>query len=486
MGLSIPNLVSWENTMRNRTRCSALLTAALLVLVGAASAQKMVQITKNGTFQNDQWPVLSKDGYYLAFVGERNYTYEIFSADTQSLKPTQLTSGAKVDAPWALAMNGDGTWVGFIGAKNVWLQSRMGGAPKQVTNFSGTLGAAAFGISMSDDAKLLAFTTYDSATKIYDFQVVDTTTSSLVNISKSTTASDWCTGWISGDGKKVVFTAQAGNPGGQVWTANVDGTGVKKIASFSTGQALFPRLDERATIAAFESDASGVFEIYTVRTDGTGLTNVSQNSGGADRRVWLSADGERIAWKSRRNANSDVYMAFPDGTGLRQLTSFGGVHPDNPNDALTISGDGTLVVFCSRYNVNGGNPEADWELYLWRDGITRLGQVLPGAKFALVVEDPATPGAAYLLRAAFGRSPGFLLPGVGNVPLNPDALFWLSGAAPSIFQNFAGVLDANGVAKADVVLPNNPSLKGFHFYASGVSVNGSTVKIFNPIRLEIE
>jgi len=46
-------------------------------------------------------------------------------------------------------------------------------------------------------------------------------------------------------------------------------------------------------------------------------------------------------------------------------------------------------------------------------------------------------------------------------------------APPGIFQNYAGVLDAQGQAKAAIKIPNLPSLKGIRIYTAFVTLQAT-------------
>ena len=289
---------------------------------------------------------------------------------------------------------------------------------------------------------------------------------------------------ISGDGKLVAFSANRGNVADQIWLANSDGTNIRQLTKFASGNAFYPKLDYHGKICTFESNQSGQYEIYTIYTDGTGLTDVSQNPGGTDRRSWLSADGDRVTWKSTRSSGSDIYMAYPDGTGLRQISPFGNVSPSTTNSSHCLNRDGTVAVIASPFDYQGGNPERDYEIYVWKDAFTRAGLATPGATITLTMEDQSRPGAVYLVRCAFSRSPGIPIGGK-TVPITPDALFWLSGLAPTIFQNFQGTLNGQGLATAAVAIPNAPALVGIAFYSTFVTANPA-IEVYNPLRVEIQ
>ncbi len=461
----------------------AMLLAA--ALAGAVSAQRSTQVTMNGGTQNDYYPVLSDDGSWLAWVGEVNFAFEVFSTQTATPSPKQLTTGGAATIPYALAMSGDGRVLAFISGQQVWIIPTGGGTAQPISTLSGTKRANT-GLTLSRDGRYIGYTTFDTANNRYDFEVLDINTGQQVNVSNAT--GGFVTGCVSGDGTKVAFVRRDAANVDQVWLANIDGSSATTLTAFTRGAIQYPRLDRDATICAFEGTGTGEEEIYTVRTDGTNLVNASMWPNGRDRRVWLSSDGQRIAWKSRRgntNTSDNLYVAHFDGSGLRPATTGLGLTVGSPNDSLTINGDGTVLAYAHRYNVGGGNPQADHEVWLWRDGLTRSGTPKNGQSIALVLDDPARPSVPYAVRCAFARAPGIPLPGAGTVPLAPDALFFLSGSLPGVFQAMDGVLDGSGTATATVAIPAASGLVGVRFWAGAIALT-APIHIYDSLRIEIE
>lgn len=96
-------------------------------------------------------------------------------------------------------------------------------------------------------------------------------------------------------------------------------------------------------------------------------------------------------------------------------------------------------------------------------------RILRGQTLPLPLSLPTRPGSIYVLAASTATTPGLSLPGLGTLPLKPDALFSLSlGQNNGLFRNFAGLLDAQGHATPRLSLPNQTSLRGIHFYLSGL------------------
>jgi len=101
------------------------------------------------------------------------------------------------------------------------------------------------------------------------------------------------------------------------------------------------------------------------------------------------------------------------------------------------------------------------------------GLPVPGGVVALSLSSFADAGLPYQLGSSFGNGP---IP-IDNrrLELSPDPLLILSvaGAAPGVFQNYAGVLDSQGRAAAKLAIPNIPVLKGLRIYTAFVTLKAS-------------
>ena len=192
----------------------------------------------------------------------------------------------------------------------------------------------------------------------------------------------------------------------------------------------------------------------------------------------------KIPTSSRSDHSADP-RSHPDGTGLRKISPFGDIQPGLTNKSHALNGDGTVALIASSVDYKGGNPEKDYEIFMFRDALTQTGQATPGATVVYNLEAPTEGGAAYLVRCAFSRSPGIPVPGVGTVPITPDDLFWLSGQAPTIFKNFGGVLTSQGKGAAAVAIPGIPGLTGISYYTTFITV-AAAARIYNPVLTQIQ
>jgi len=134
----------------------------------------------------------------------------------------------------------------------------------------------------------------------------------------------------------------------------------------------------------------------------------------------------------------------------------------------------TVITFISMPAV----PTSQWyisglEIYGSR-AMTCNGQGGPGATIHLDLQSRNTRAirAAYQIACSFGRRPGMRLSNGQWLHLNlPDSLFLLTAQnlAPTIFQNFAGVLNGFGSARAVIKLPKSfPANTGLTVFCAGV------------------
>ena len=104
--------------------------------------------------------------------------------------------------------------------------------------------------------------------------------------------------------------------------------------------------------------------------------------------------------------------------------------------------------------------------------LTVTGSPMAGSTSTVQVTAPHHPHATYLLGVARSALQG-VSTGIGVVPLDEDDLFGMVPLFPSVFQDFYGVLDHQGSASAQLVIPNTPVVSGWSFIISGVTVDAT-------------
>lgn len=471
--------------MRSTVRytIAAMAVAMLAAPVAAQMPGSVVQLTMTGGATEDTVPTMNADGTVIAWYRTSAATgFDLYVAIAPSYTPQPLATSVATLPVWP-ELSADGSTIAFTDGTDVLVVPTAGGPPKNVTNFTSGSSVELFtDLSISDDGRFVCFV--QRVGGIPDAAVVDTTTSTIRNVSNNTTA-DIVTAAISGDGNTVVFTAKRGGANEAIWAS--DFNTIVKVRDIAPALPDMLALDRTGTRCAYEIVGGGDTEIWSVRIDGTGNTNVSQNPGGADRRVVYVGNGDRIAWKSARtnqNTQADVYIAYPDGTNRRNASNVGDMNPSILNTEFAVDGDGTRVAFATRTDLMSGNPEGDSDLYFWTDALTQVGRATPGATVNLLLHEPTAAGLPYAVRTAFARAPGIPLPGAATVPLAADALFFLSGQLPTVFQGYQGTLSATGRANAAIAIPNAAPLIGLDLYSAFVAI-GSSILVSNSVKTSI-
>ena len=108
----------------------------------------------------------------------------------------------------------------------------------------------------------------------------------------------------------------------------------------------------------------------------------------------------------------------------------------------------------------------------WKE-LVGSGSSAPGGQVNLSLTATGDAGLVYQLGSSFGNGP--IMIDTRRLELSPDPLLFLSvsGAAPWVFQNYSGVLDAQGQAMAAIQIPNLPALKNLRIYTAFVTLTAS-------------
>jgi len=154
-----------------------------------------------------------------------------------------------------------------------------------------------------------------------------------------------------------------------IYTANIDGSGIKRITNFGvyTAEGVLSPDGKRIV---FTSLKDGDLDIYTMNVDGTDIRRLT-NTPGYDGGPWWSPDGTQIIYRANhpteekdlkdyrdllalrlvRPSKVELWVMNADGSGRRQVTHLGGA-----NFGPSWTPDGKAIIFASNYqNPRGGN-----------------------------------------------------------------------------------------------------------------------------------
>ena len=141
----------------------------------------------------------------------------------------------------------------------------------------------------------------------------------------------------SPDGRKLAFErGRIDNGSKDIWTINVDGTGLANLTAGAAGNDYQPAWSPNGTQIAFITRRGTTEDLWIMNADGSAprMLDVKANAP-----AW-SPDGKKIAYGSFKSGRFQVYVINPDGTGSKNLTmsNFGDSNP-------LWSPDGTKILF---------------------------------------------------------------------------------------------------------------------------------------------
>ena len=169
----------------------------------------------------------------------------------------------------------------------------------------------------------------------------------------------------SPDGTKFALqcTCPPGLPGYGLWITEADGTNRTQVTTAQSDNSpeWSPDGDKLAFGRSYTDEVGHDHsEIYTVNVDGTGLTKLTNDPGGfatfpAVTPTW-SPDGERIMFRAGIYDDNGLWVVNADGTGLRKVTSGGGGDP-------VWSPDGSRVAFARFRQIGLMNADGTGEMW---------------------------------------------------------------------------------------------------------------------------
>ncbi|HSX41531.1 MAG TPA: DUF5050 domain-containing protein [Candidatus Saccharimonadales bacterium] len=255
-----------------------------------ADGSNQTRLTNNSA--QDENPAWLPDGTKLVFVSQRDGNREIYVMNADGSNPARLTNAAGFD--YSPAWSPDGTKISFNSDRDstyqIYTMNADGSNPTKITNGASSKGYA----SWSPDGNKIAF--YGDTGASTDIFVANTDGSNPINITNSVTQEDSTA--FSPDGKKIVSTIYSANYSrGDVYSMNIDGTGLTQLASggsFSESYSSQPfqplpytltANDDGTTTSTISSDKDYSNTDYTVANNETlildgKLGNVTVQSGG--------------------------------------------------------------------------------------------------------------------------------------------------------------------------------------------------------------
>jgi Tol biopolymer transport system component len=124
----------------------------------------------------------------------------------------------------------------------------------------------------------------------------------------------------SPDGKKLVFDAPTKGSDGDLFIANIDGTGRRRLTSTPALEQPAGWSPDGTKILFTRYTASGSTEIAVLRVDGSGLRKVATLHGSEAAAAAWSPDGSRILFTDQPGPYAQVFVMNVDGSHRQNIS----------------------------------------------------------------------------------------------------------------------------------------------------------------------
>jgi TolB protein len=178
-----------------------------------------------------------------------------------------------------------------------------------------------------------------------DIYVMKADGTSVKRVTSGSRSGDAAPHW-SPDGRKLVFTRSTrredGSADADIFKVNLDGTGLKRIAS-SPLNDVSPAWGPTGRRIVFVSERDNVdYEVFSVRSDGTGLKRLTRNRVDDESPDWSPGGGQIVfsRYTSAEDGSVQIFKMNRDGSEQLQLTT-----GDLPNWFPVWVPDGRSILF---------------------------------------------------------------------------------------------------------------------------------------------
>jgi len=245
----------------------------------------------------------------------------------------------------------------------------------------------------------------------------------------------------------------------------------------------------------FRSSHPGNYKTFQVRmalTSATALTNNFANNLGPSPVTVMNRPAFNWAWVPDKWVDFGLDSKFGyDGSSnlVIEIRYTGGSSSSLPKRAesppggyrVCTKGTGAFNSTVATYVWTTSLPKTRFTIEVI--SIIASGKPNPGGTVTLDLSAPSDGGLSYQIGSSLGTGP--ILIDSRKLGLSPDAILMASvnGWLPTVFKDYAGVLDAAGKGKGTLNIPNIPILVGIKIHSAFVTINASSpsgIKSISP------
>jgi TolB protein len=235
-----------------------------------------------------------------------------------------------------------GTRIVFVsdrtGAKEIWVMNWDGTDQRQLTNYR----SISTFPSASPDGHIVAFTTWAGGYPAIQMFSLDSGRK-LPFYNQRASMNAFVT--FTPDSKRVIFSSTLGGGNAQLYIANADGSGLRRLTA-SSAIEVEPKINPKTGADLVDvSGRSGLPQIYHMGVEGTDVQRISAGTGEATNPTW-SPDGDHIAFAWTKGFEPGNYNVFVMDVSSQQTTQL--TANEGRNENPSFAPDGAHIAYASK------------------------------------------------------------------------------------------------------------------------------------------
>ena len=260
---------------------------------------------------------------------------------------------------------------GAFGWEEIFSMNEDGSDQKQLTNFSGSGAAAIFTGEpvLSPDGTKIIFNSHKDfrGGEIFSMNLDGSGVTKI--ISNSAVGSSIQSPFIYQNGQKIVYMHELDsflNRHGEIFTADINGNNKVSLTSFPDN-CFDPCVDPANTTIVYCNLVGSRMEIYAMSLTGANKRALTTTGPAFKKHPQFSPDGTKIIFDAFVGVGAEIFIMNADGSNMTQLTHYtNGGTIDNYSWGATFSKDGKTIYFSSdefnnhtgqlyKMNIDGSN-----------------------------------------------------------------------------------------------------------------------------------